>query len=83
MADRLVRNCGGVGTDGQELVEEFASEIEAGAALEALAKAKRRRKYRDLWGSNGRDVAGDMPVRATTLMWVSVHLRDGLVPKSP
>ena len=45
---RLVRNLGRFGTKGQELVEEFASEIEAGAALEAFARAKRRRGYRDL-----------------------------------
>ena len=43
---RLVRNWGRIGTNGQELVEVFATEIEA--ALEALAKAKRRRGYRDL-----------------------------------
>ena len=30
------------------LVEEFAGEIEAGQALEAVAQAKRRRGYRDL-----------------------------------
>jgi hypothetical protein len=29
-------------------VEEFAGEIEAGQALEAVAQAKRRRGYRDL-----------------------------------
>jgi predicted DNA-binding WGR domain protein len=45
---RLVRNWGQIGSDGQELVQVFATEIEAGAALEALAKAKRRRGYRDL-----------------------------------
>jgi predicted DNA-binding WGR domain protein len=45
---RLVRNWGRIGTNGQELVEVFATEIEAGAALEALARAKRRRGYRDL-----------------------------------
>ena len=41
---------GRIGTNGQELVEVFASEIEAGEALEALevlAQAKRRRGYRD------------------------------------
>ena len=32
----------------RELVEEFAGEIEAGQALEAVAQAKRRRGYRDL-----------------------------------
>jgi predicted DNA-binding WGR domain protein len=44
---RLVRNWGRIGTNGQELVG-FASEIQAGAALEAVARAKRRRGYRDL-----------------------------------
>ena len=45
---RLVRSWGRIGTNGRELVEVFATEIEAGAALEALAKAKRRRGYWDL-----------------------------------
>jgi predicted DNA-binding WGR domain protein len=45
---RLVRNWGRIGTNGQELVEAFASEIEAGLALEALARTKRRRGYQDL-----------------------------------
>ncbi len=49
---RLVRNWGWIGTNGQELVEEleevFPTEIEAGEALEALARAKRHRGYRDL-----------------------------------
>jgi predicted DNA-binding WGR domain protein len=45
---RLVRNWGRIGTNGRELVEEFASEIEAGEALEALARGKRRRGYQDL-----------------------------------
>ncbi|WP_262298987.1 WGR domain-containing protein [Microvirga sesbaniae] len=45
---RLVRNWGRIGTNGQELVEVFASEIEAGEALEAVAQTKRRRRYRDL-----------------------------------
>jgi predicted DNA-binding WGR domain protein len=45
---RLVRNWGRIGTNGQELVEVFASEAEAGQALEGLAAAKRRRGYRDL-----------------------------------
>jgi predicted DNA-binding WGR domain protein len=44
----LVRNWGRIGTNGRELVEEFATELEAGQALEALARAKRRRGYRDL-----------------------------------
>lgn len=32
-----------IGTKGQELVEVFASEVDAGKALEAIAQAKRRR----------------------------------------
>jgi predicted DNA-binding WGR domain protein len=44
----LVRNWGRIGTNGQEKVEEFASEIEANQALEVLAQGKRRRDYRDL-----------------------------------
>jgi predicted DNA-binding WGR domain protein len=45
---RLVRAWGRIGTSGRELAEEFASELEAGQALEVLAQAKRRRGYRDL-----------------------------------
>jgi predicted DNA-binding WGR domain protein len=45
---RLVRNWGRIGTNGQELVEVFPDELEAGEALEAVARAKRRRGYRDL-----------------------------------
>ena len=45
---RLMRNWGRIGTTGQELVEVFASEGEAGEALAAIAAAKRRRGYRDL-----------------------------------
>lgn len=45
---RLVRSWGRIGTNGQELVEVFADELEAGEALEAIARAKRRRGYRDL-----------------------------------
>ena len=45
---RLVRNWGRIGTNGRELAEVFATEIEAGDALEALARAKRRRGYMDL-----------------------------------
>jgi hypothetical protein len=37
-----------IGTNGQELVEVYDSEVEAGLALEAVARAKRRRGYRDL-----------------------------------
>jgi predicted DNA-binding WGR domain protein len=44
----LVRNWGRIRTNGRELVEEFTSEDEAGQALEALARSKRRRGYRDL-----------------------------------
>jgi predicted DNA-binding WGR domain protein len=43
----LVRYWGRIGTHGCELVEEFASEIEAGRAVEAQAQAKRRRGYHD------------------------------------
>jgi len=42
----LVRNWGGIGANGREMVQEFATEIEAGQALEA--RAKRRRGYWDL-----------------------------------
>ncbi len=45
---RLVRTWGRIGTRGRERVQVFASEIEAGRALEALARAKRRRGYQDL-----------------------------------
>jgi predicted DNA-binding WGR domain protein len=45
---RLVRNWGRFGTNGQELVEVFADERDAGKALEVFAAAKRRRGYRDL-----------------------------------
>ena len=44
----LVRNWGRIGTSGQEMVEVFADELEAGEALEAVARRKRRRGYRDL-----------------------------------
>jgi predicted DNA-binding WGR domain protein len=44
----LVRNWGRIGTNGQEKVEEFPGEEEAGQALEALGQAKRRRGYQDL-----------------------------------
>ena len=37
---RLVRNWGRIGSNGQELTEIFASEFEAGEALEAVARAK-------------------------------------------
>ena len=45
---RLVRNWGRIGTTGQELVEIHANEIAAGQSLEVVARAKRRRGYRDL-----------------------------------
>jgi predicted DNA-binding WGR domain protein len=45
---RLVRNWGRIGTNGQELVQEFATEAEASEALAMIAAAKRRRGYRDL-----------------------------------
>jgi predicted DNA-binding WGR domain protein len=44
----LVRNWGRIGTNGQELVEIREDEVAAGQALEAVARAKRRRGYRDL-----------------------------------
>ena len=44
----LVRNWGRIGTTGREMVGVFADELEAGLALEAVARAKRRRGYRDL-----------------------------------
>jgi predicted DNA-binding WGR domain protein len=45
---RLVRNWGQLGTNGREIVQEYPSELEAEQALEVLARAKRRRGYRDL-----------------------------------
>jgi predicted DNA-binding WGR domain protein len=45
---RLVRNWGRIGTNGQERGEVCDDEITAGRALEAVARAKRRRGYRDL-----------------------------------
>jgi predicted DNA-binding WGR domain protein len=45
---RLVRNWGRIGTSGQELVEIYADELEAGQTLEEVARAKRRRGYRGL-----------------------------------
>jgi predicted DNA-binding WGR domain protein len=48
-----VRNWGRIGTNGQEVVEVFASEIEAGQTLEAVAQAKRWRDYRYLGGQAG------------------------------
>lgn len=45
---RLARHWGRIGTNGQELVETQADEIEAGQALEALARLTRRHGYRDL-----------------------------------
>jgi predicted DNA-binding WGR domain protein len=37
-----------IGPNGQELVEDFTDEIEARNAPEAVARATRRRGYRDL-----------------------------------
>jgi predicted DNA-binding WGR domain protein len=45
---RLVRNWGRIGTLGRERAEEYGTEFEARTALEALARAKRRRGYQDL-----------------------------------
>jgi predicted DNA-binding WGR domain protein len=46
--ERLVRNWGRISTNGQEKVEEYADELKTGQALEAVARAKRMRGYRDL-----------------------------------
>lgn len=43
-----MRNWDRIGTNGQKLVEVFASEDEAGETLEAVARSKRR-GYRDLY----------------------------------
>ena len=40
---RLVRNWGRIGIQGQELVAIHADEVEAGLALETVARSKRRR----------------------------------------
>ena len=45
---RLVRNWGRIGTNGQEKAEEHPDEESAGMALETIARAKRKRGYRDL-----------------------------------
>ncbi|ANY78451.1 hypothetical protein BB934_09595 [Microvirga ossetica] len=45
---RLMRNWGRIGTNGREIAPEYPSEIEAGQALEDLARLKRRRGYLDL-----------------------------------
>jgi predicted DNA-binding WGR domain protein len=45
---RLVRNWGRIGTSRQELIEIHEDGVAAGQALEAVARAKRRRGYRDL-----------------------------------
>ena len=45
---RLVRNWGRIGTRGREIVQVFDYEFEARKALEAFARAKRQRGYRDL-----------------------------------
>ena|SRR5215213_2875123 len=45
---RLMRNGGRIGTTGRELAEEFGTKLEARQALEALARAKRRRGYWEL-----------------------------------
>ncbi|MFC4172508.1 WGR domain-containing protein [Microvirga sp. GCM10011540] len=50
---RLVCNWGRIGASGQGLVKIFATEIEAGAALEAIAEANRQWGYWDLRGVNG------------------------------
>jgi predicted DNA-binding WGR domain protein len=45
---RLVECWGRIGSKGQEKAEVYPTEREAGEALEALARVKRRRGYRDL-----------------------------------
>jgi predicted DNA-binding WGR domain protein len=45
---RLVQCWGRIGSTGQEKAEEYPTEWEAGEALEVIARAKRRRGYRDL-----------------------------------
>jgi predicted DNA-binding WGR domain protein len=45
---RLVRHWGRIGTSGQEKAEVFDTIEAAGQALEAIARAKRRRGYGDL-----------------------------------
>jgi predicted DNA-binding WGR domain protein len=45
---RLVRHWGRIGTNGQEKAEIFDTIEAAGQALEAIARAKRRRGYGDL-----------------------------------
>ena len=45
---RLIRNWGRIGTQGREITQVFDYEFEARQALDALARAKRRRGYRDL-----------------------------------
>jgi predicted DNA-binding WGR domain protein len=45
---RLVRNWGRIGTQAREITQVFDYEFEARQALDALARAKRRRGYRDL-----------------------------------
>lgn len=45
---RLVCCWGTVGTRGQEMATEFATETDAAEALEAMASAKRQRGYQDL-----------------------------------
>jgi predicted DNA-binding WGR domain protein len=45
---RLVRHWGRIGPNGQEKAEEFASEDEAGEALETLAQAMWRQGYQEL-----------------------------------
>ena len=47
-AINLVRNWGRIGTGGRKRVQAYSSMDEAGQALEALARVKRRRGYRDL-----------------------------------
>jgi predicted DNA-binding WGR domain protein len=59
----LVRNSSQIGTHGRELAEEFAGEIEAGQAPEAVAGAKRRRGSCDL---------SDLPSVEFCIAWVGI-----------
>jgi predicted DNA-binding WGR domain protein len=45
---RLVRCWGRIGTRGKEKVEEYPDELQAGAALEDVARVMRQRGYQDL-----------------------------------
>jgi predicted DNA-binding WGR domain protein len=68
---RPVRNWGRIGTNGREMVELFPNELEAGEALEAVARAKRRRgigicETRGRPSASRRDTSGSAVQR---LLW--------------